>query len=88
MKSGIRSSTATPPIAQDTAGGQADHRLGFQGFKTELKIERQSRWKNLTLVHLPTHTSWLNQFEIYFSIVQRKVLTPTTSMTSVCWHTG
>ncbi len=40
-------------------------------------IERlEGRWKNLTLVHLPTHASWLNQIEIYFSIIQRKVLTP------------
>jgi hypothetical protein len=30
----------------------------------------------LTLVHGPVHASWLNQVEIYFSIVQRKVLTP------------
>lgn len=28
------------------------------------------------MVHLPVHASWLNQVEIYFSIVQRKVLTP------------
>jgi hypothetical protein len=27
-------------------------------------------------VHLPIHASWLNQIEIYFSIVQKKVLTP------------
>ena len=27
-------------------------------------------------VHTPVHASWLNQIEIYFSIVQRKVLTP------------
>jgi hypothetical protein len=27
-------------------------------------------------VHTPVHASWLNQVEIYFSIVQRKVLTP------------
>jgi hypothetical protein len=27
-------------------------------------------------VHAPVHASWLNQIEIYFSIVQRKVLTP------------
>lgn len=27
-------------------------------------------------VHLPVHASWLNQIEIYFSILQRKVLTP------------
>jgi DDE superfamily endonuclease len=33
-------------------------------------------YQNLTLVHLPVHASWLNQIEIYFSIVQRKVLQP------------
>jgi len=27
-------------------------------------------------VHTPVHASWLNQVEIYFSIIQRKVLTP------------
>jgi len=36
----------------------------------------QSRYKNLVLVHLPIHASWLNQVEIYFSIVQRKLLQP------------
>jgi hypothetical protein len=33
-------------------------------------------YDNLALVHLPVHASWLNQIEIYFSIVQRKVLQP------------
>jgi hypothetical protein len=33
-------------------------------------------YPNLIVVHLPTHASWLNQIEIYFSIIQRKVLTP------------
>ncbi len=36
----------------------------------------ESRWPNLILVHLPVHASWLNQIEVYFSILQRKVLTP------------
>jgi transposase len=36
----------------------------------------EGAWKNLRLVHLPIHASWLNQVEIYFSVVQRKVLTP------------
>jgi hypothetical protein len=31
------------------------------------------------LIHLPVHASWLNQFELYFSIVQRKALTPNDS---------
>lgn len=36
----------------------------------------QAAHANLIAVHLPTHASWLNQIEIYFSIVQRKALTP------------
>ena len=36
----------------------------------------QGQFHNLTLVHLPKHASWLNQIEIYFSILQRKALTP------------
>jgi hypothetical protein len=36
----------------------------------------QGAWPNLVLVHLPVHASWLNQIEIYFSILQRKALTP------------
>ena len=27
-------------------------------------------------MHTPVHASWLNQIEIYFSIVQRNFLTP------------
>ena len=33
-------------------------------------------YANAILVHTPVHASWLNQVEIYFSLVQRKVLTP------------
>ena len=33
-------------------------------------------YPNLVPVHGPIHASWLNQIEIYFSIVQRKALTP------------
>ena len=36
----------------------------------------QAAYANLRLVHLPVHASWLNQVEIYFSVIQRKVLTP------------
>jgi hypothetical protein len=38
--------------------------------------QRYPRRPVVQLVHAPTHASWLNQVEIYFSIVQRKVLTP------------
>jgi len=36
----------------------------------------QGKYPNLVLVDGPVHASWLNQIEIYFSIIQRKVLTP------------
>jgi hypothetical protein len=36
----------------------------------------QGRWRNLVLVHTPVHASWLNQAEIYHSIIQRKLLDP------------
>ncbi len=36
----------------------------------------RKRWPTIIPVHTPVHASWLNQIEIYFSIVQRKVLTP------------
>ncbi len=36
----------------------------------------QEVYSNAILVHLPVHASWLNQVEIYFSVIQRKVLTP------------
>jgi len=43
-------------------------------------IDRLTQWyPNAIQVHTPVHASWLNQVEIYFSVVQRKVLTPADS---------
>jgi hypothetical protein len=43
----------------------------------QASIDRMAAaWPTITLVHTPVHASWLNQIEIYFSIVQRKVLRP------------
>ena len=40
-------------------------------------IERlAAQYSNAIMVHTPVHASWLNQVEIYFSIIQRKVLSP------------
>jgi transposase len=36
----------------------------------------RAAWPTAELVHLPIHASWLNQVEIFFSIVQRKVIKP------------
>jgi hypothetical protein len=38
--------------------------------------ELRARHPRIVLIHTPTHASWLNQIELYFSIIQRKVLTP------------
>jgi hypothetical protein len=38
-------------------------------------VDRLSKWyPNAIQVHTPIHASWLNQIEIYFSVVKRKVL--------------
>jgi DDE superfamily endonuclease len=43
----------------------------------QASIERMRRRdRRIILIHTPIHASWLNQVEIYFSIIQRKVLTP------------
>lgn len=38
--------------------------------------ELRARHPRVVIVHTPVHASWVNQIEIYFSILQRKVLTP------------
>ena len=35
-----------------------------------------AQFPNAIMVHTPVHASWLNQVEIFFSIVQRKVVSP------------
>ena len=40
-------------------------------------VQRLKDWyPNAIQIHTPVHASWLNQIEIYFSVVQRKALTP------------
>ena len=50
-----------------------DNCSSHRGEKAAARLRAQ--WPNATLVHTPVHASWLNQIEIYFSIVQRKVVT-------------
>lgn len=50
-------------------GGRAHHPNTFPA-------RLQQLYPNAVAVSLPVHASWLNQIEIYFSILQRKVLTP------------
>jgi len=51
-----------------------DNGLSHRGQAAADRLSR--RFPNAIMVHTPIHASWLNQVEIYFSIVQRKVLTP------------
>jgi hypothetical protein len=51
-----------------------DNCSSHRGEKAAARLRAQ--WPAVTLVHTPNHASWLNQVEIYFSVVQRKVVTP------------
>jgi hypothetical protein len=51
-----------------------DNSSSHRGAKCIARL--QDKFPRLVPVHGPVHASWLNQIEIYFSIVQRKVLTP------------
>jgi hypothetical protein len=51
-----------------------DNGSAHRGLKSAERL--QGRYANLNLIHGPVHASWLNQIEIYFSILQRKALTP------------
>jgi hypothetical protein len=51
-----------------------DNGSSHRGTPSILRL--QKKYPKLVLVHGPVHASWLNQIEIYFSILQRKALTP------------
>jgi hypothetical protein len=51
-----------------------DNGSSHRGPRTEARL--RERWPAIRVVHTPIHASWLNQVEVYFSVVQRKVLEP------------
>jgi len=51
-----------------------DNGSAHRGQQCVKRLKR--KYPHLVPVHSPIHASWLNQIEIYFSIIQRKVLTP------------
>jgi hypothetical protein len=63
-----------PYASADRVFWIVDNGSSHRGERSVKRLQRE--WPNLRLIHLPTHASWLNQIEIYFSVVQRKVLTP------------
>src|SRR6185437_10490424 len=47
----------------------------------QASCQRMSKaYANAILVHTPVNASWLNQVEVYFSLLQRKVLVPNDSV--------
>jgi transposase len=52
----------------------ADNGSSHRGPRAAARL--RAKWRNVILVHTPIHASWLNQIEVYFSIVERKLLTP------------
>ena len=70
-------STSSCLAALQAGAARVRHRRQRVRAPRSSSIDRlQGTWSNLILVHTPVHASWLNQAEIYFSIVQRKVVTP------------
>jgi transposase len=66
--------TAEPYASADRVFWIVDNGSSHRGAAS---IQRMTTaWPNAHLIHLPAHASWLDQAEIYFSVVQRKALTP------------
>uniref|UniRef100_A0AAU1ICX3 Transposase n=1 Tax=Streptomyces sp. NBC_00180 TaxID=2903632 RepID=A0AAU1ICX3_9ACTN len=51
-----------------------DNGSSHRGKKAAARLT--AAFPNAVLVHTPVHASWLNQVEIFFSVVQRKVVAP------------
>lgn len=66
--------TAEPYVSAKRVFWIVDNGSSHRGMASVRRLEGQ--WPTLRLIHLPVHASWLDQCEIYFSIVQRKVVNP------------
>jgi hypothetical protein len=62
-----------PYASADRVFWVVDNGSSHRGQASVKRLE--GKWPNLKLVHLAVHASWLNQIEIYFSVIERKVLT-------------
>jgi hypothetical protein len=69
--------TAEPYASADRVFWITDNGSSHRGAASVTRMTRA--WPNAHLIHPPTHASWLDQAEIYFSVVQRKALTPNDS---------
>jgi hypothetical protein len=66
--------TTEPYASADRVFWIVDNGSSHRGHASVTRMMKA--WPAARLVHLPVHASWLNQAEIFFSILQRKVLTP------------
>ena len=66
--------TREPYASADRVFWIVDNGSSHRGHAAINRLTEQ--YPNAIMVHTPVHASWLNQIEIYFSIVQRKVLSP------------
>ena len=66
--------TAEPYASAERVFWIVDNGSSHRGRASVDRLQRE--WPTLRLIHLPLHASWLDQCEIYFSIVQRKVVNP------------
>ena len=66
--------TAEPYASAERVFWIVDNGSSHRGQAAIDRLAKQ--YPNAIMVHTPVHASWLNQIEIYFSIVQRKVVSP------------
>jgi transposase len=66
--------TAEPYASADRVFWIVDNGSSHRGAASVTRMTKA--WPNAHLIHLPVHASWLDQAEIYFSVVQRKVVNP------------
>ncbi len=66
--------TAEPYARADRVFWIVDNGSSHRGAASITRMAKA--WPNAHLIHLPVHASWLDQAEIYFSVVQRKVVNP------------
>jgi hypothetical protein len=66
--------TQEPYASADRVFWVVDNGSSHRGQKAIDRLAEQ--FPNAVMVHTPVHASWLNQVEVYFSIIQRKALSP------------
>jgi transposase len=66
--------TQEPYASADRVFWITDNGSSHRGARSVQRMRRA--WPTAHLIHTPVHASWLDQCEIYFSVVQRKVVAP------------